>query len=191
MTTIALVRHGQTDWNLAGRIQGSSDIPLNDTGRDQARDAGHRLSGRGFTKVVSSTLRRAAETAQLMADQLGLMGPEERIPELVERAYGSAEGVPGEDLPLLYPHGVPDAEPEAEVVARTRRAMVDLAARFPDDRIAAATHGGVIGRLLRDLPGSGFPSREHQRVLNGSVWVFEVDGDDIRFIEELSPTTEQ
>ncbi|SJM44487.1 histidine phosphatase family protein [Microbacterium sp. JB110] len=191
MTTIALVRHGQTDWNLAGRIQGSSDIPLNDTGRDQARDAGRRLSGRGFSKVVSSTLGRAVETAQLIADQLGLTGPDERIPDLVERAYGSAEGVPGEDLPLLYPHGVPDAEAEPEVVARTRRAMIDLATRFPDDRTAAATHGGVIGRLLRDLPSSDFPSRDHQRVLNGSAWIFEVDGDDIRFVEELSPTAEQ
>ncbi|WP_162893257.1 histidine phosphatase family protein [Microbacterium halotolerans] len=191
MTTIVLIRHGQTDWNLAGRIQGSSDIPLNETGRDQARDAGRRLSGRGFTKVVSSTLVRASETAQLVAAQLGLTGPDERVPDLVERAYGAAEGVPGEDLPLLFPHGVPDAEPEAEVVARTRRAMVDLAARFADDRIAAATHGGVIGRLLRDLPNSGFPSRDHPRVLNGSVWTFEVAGDDIRFVDELSPTAGQ
>lgn len=187
MTTIALLRHGQTDWNLAGRVQGSSDIPLNETGREQARDAGARLADRGFTKVVSSTLGRAAETAQLAAQEMGLAGPEERIAALVERAYGEAEGTPGAELLTRYPDGVPDAEPEEAVVARTRAAMADLAARFPDDRIVAATHGGVIGRLMRDIPETGYPWRAGQYILNGSAWVFEVEGDDIRFVEELSP----
>lgn len=187
MTTIALLRHGQTDWNLQGRIQGSSDIPLNDTGREQARDAGRRLRGRGVTKVVASPLVRASETARLAAEQLGLSGPDEHVPDLVERAYGIAEGVPGEDLPLLYPHGVPDAEPEAHVVARARRALASLAERHPDESILAATHGGVIGRLMRDLPETGFPWPGRARVLNGSVWIFDVDGADIRFVEDLSP----
>ncbi len=188
MTRIALLRHGQTDWNLQGRIQGSSDIPLNDTGREQARDAGRRLRGLGITRVFSSTLDRAAETAALAAAELGLAGPEERLAALVERAYGSAEGVPGADLRLLYPAGVPDAEPEADVVARTRGVMAELAARHPGETMLAATHGGVIGRLLRDLPDSGFPSRERHRVLNGSAWLFTVDDDRIRFVEEHSPT---
>lgn len=184
---IALLRHGQTDWNLQGRIQGSSDIPLNDTGREQAGDAGRRLQGRGFTKVVASPLVRAAETAKLAAAELGLSGPDELIPDLVERAYGMAEGVPGEDLQLLYPHGVPDAEPEPEVVARARRALASLADAYADESVLAATHGGVIGRLMRDLPETGFPWQGRSRVLNGSAWLFEVTGTDIRFVEELSP----
>lgn len=170
-----------------GRVQGSSDIPLNDTGREQAREAGARLADLGFTKVVSSTLGRAVETARIAAEQMGLTGPDERIDGLVERAYGVAEGASSVELHTQYPEGVPDAEPEADVVARTRRAMIDLASRFTDERIVAATHGGVIGRLMRDIPGTGYPWRPGQYVVNGSVWVFEVSGDEIGFVEDLSP----
>lgn len=188
MTRIALLRHGQTEWNRQGRIQGSSDIPLDDTGREQARDAGRRLRDLGVTRVFSSTLGRAAETASLAAAELGLVGPEERLTGLVERAYGAAEGVPGADLALLYPNGVPDAEDESAVVTRTRATMTELADRFPGETLLAATHGGVIGRLLRDLPDSGLTHRNRPRILNGSAWLFDVDGEQIAFLEERSPT---
>lgn len=79
-TRIILVRHGETDWNRAGRIQGSTDIPLNDTGRSQARDAAERLvaevTDAATVAVVSSDLSRARETATLIADRLALpLGP--------------------------------------------------------------------------------------------------------------------
>lgn len=189
MTTIALLRHGQTDWNFAERIQGSSDISLNDTGREQARVAGRRLGQFGATKIVSSPLDRAAETAALAGAEFGVQGPDERLPDLAERAYGTAEGMPIAEMWERWPNGVPDAEPELAVVARARAALTDLAARMPNERVLAATHGGVIGRLLRSLPDSGFPSFPGQRVRNASTWVFEVEGDDIRFVEEL-PTAD-
>lgn len=187
MTRIALVRHGQTNWNFEGRIQGSSDIPLNDTGRQQAREAGQRLAGHGFTYVVSSPLSRAVETASLLAGELGLTGPHERIENLAERRYGSAEGVTGVEFATRFPNGVPDAEDELAVVARTRIALLDLATRHPGETIAAASHGGVIGRLVRSLPDSGYETGTYHSVLNGSAWIFEVAAAEIRFVEELSP----
>lgn len=180
MTRIALVRHGQTDWNLEGRLQGSTDIPLNDTGRAQASEAGLRLRGHGYSMIVSSPLSRAVETAELLAAEVGLDGPRERIDGLAERSYGSAEGVESSQLAEMFPHGVPDAEDDQRVVDRVTEALTDLAGRVPDDRIIAATHGGVIGRLIRSLPDTPEWAMRH-RIRNGSIHVFEVDGDSLRF----------
>ena len=88
--TIALVRHGQTAWNFERRLQGTTDIPLNDTGREQAATVAPRLTGT-WDVVVSSPLGRARETAQIIADALGLeLGG--TYPDVVERHYGDAEG---------------------------------------------------------------------------------------------------
>src|SRR3712207_4629138 len=90
--TIALTRHGQTDWNAAGRLQGSSDVPLNDTGRGQAAESVQRFSPADWDAVVTSPLSRARETGAILADGLGIpLGA--TYPELVERHYGVAEGL--------------------------------------------------------------------------------------------------
>ena len=87
----AFIRHGQTDWNRDDRLQGSSDIPLNDTGRAQALEAAALLRDGGWEVVVSSPLVRARETPQIIADDLGIeLGPS--YPELVERDYGALRG---------------------------------------------------------------------------------------------------
>jgi uncharacterized phosphatase len=71
MTLLYLVRHGETDWNRARRIQGATDIPLNDLGRAQAAEAGDLLSRRSFDRVVASPLSRAAETGSIIAARGG------------------------------------------------------------------------------------------------------------------------
>ena len=92
LTTFALVRHGQTDWNAERRLQGATDIPLNDVGREQAREAVATLADYQWDAIVSSPLSRAAETADLIAEGLGLTVAR-RIPELIERSFGPAEGL--------------------------------------------------------------------------------------------------
>ena len=93
-TTLTLIRHGQTDWNKANLMQGITDIPLNDTGREQARTTGKKLADMGleFTVLVSSPLSRAHETAQLVGEHFDLQ-VHKTYPELVERAYGAGEGL--------------------------------------------------------------------------------------------------
>ena len=89
--TFAFIRHGQTDWNRDDKLQGSSDIPLNAQGREQAHEAAGILADGGWEVVVSSPLQRARETAKIIAHDLGLeLGPS--YPALVERDYGPLEG---------------------------------------------------------------------------------------------------
>ena len=107
MTELYLVRHGETDWNRQRRIQGLTDIPLNDTGREQARMTGMLLARRRFPgaqwdAVLTSPLSRAAETAAIIAGELGLPAPVS-IATMVERNYGEAEGLDFVELERRFP----------------------------------------------------------------------------------------
>jgi uncharacterized phosphatase len=128
LTTFALVRHGQTDWNAQRRLQGSTDIPLNDVGRGQARDAVAVLSGYEWDAIVSSPLSRAAETADLIAAGLGLQVAR-RVSDLAERSFGPAEGLcAGPDLDALrIPGGYLGAETEDDAARRGLDALEALA----------------------------------------------------------------
>lgn len=86
-----VLRHGQTDWNQQARLQGSTDIPLNDTGREQARTAARILATEGLTRIVASPLSRALETAQIVAAAAGLEPVIDA--RLTERNFGKFEGM--------------------------------------------------------------------------------------------------
>ena len=144
-TTFALIRHGQTDWNAAARIQGATDIPLNDVGRGQATDAVDPLSRYDWDLIVSSPLSRAAETADLIGEQLGLDSAR-RISGLIERNYGPAEGLgAGAELEALrFPGGFHGAETEHDVATRGIDALHQLANQHPGARIIVVAHGTLI-----------------------------------------------
>ncbi|WP_207456897.1 histidine phosphatase family protein [Herbiconiux sp. SYSU D00978] len=181
MTMLHLVRHGETDWNRAGRIQGSTDIPLNDLGREQAAAAGELLTRRTVDAVYSSPLSRAAETADIIAARLGLGAPGRRR-ELAERNYGDAEGLTQQELEARFPDGrVPGRESRRQVAHRALRALRELAARHEGSTLVVATHGGVIRSILHatapdDLAHSG------QRIPNGSIHTFRVENDALTFL---------
>ncbi|PXA71941.1 histidine phosphatase family protein [Cryobacterium arcticum] len=147
-TTFALVRHGQTDWNAAGRIQGATDIPLNDVGRGQANDAVAPLSEFEWDFVVASPLVRAAETAEIIAADLELEVTR-HLPGLVERNYGPAEGLSASpELDALRVGGeygsFRGAEPAQSVSDRGLEALRSLAEDYPGARIIVVCHGTLI-----------------------------------------------
>lgn len=166
LTTFALVRHGQTDWNAQRRLQGSTDIPLNDVGRGQARDAVAVLSGQEWDAIVSSPLGRAAETANLIADGLGL-SVARHIPELTERSFGPAEGLQaGPELDALrIPGGFRGAESEDEAASRGLAALETLAEEFRGRRVLVVAHGTLIRVSLSRAIGRTLDSVENA-VLN-------------------------
>jgi len=167
-----LVRHGETDWNRQHRIQGLTDIPLNDTGREQARRAGRLLASRDWHAVVSSPLQRALETATIIADELGLPAPT-TDDQLVERNYGEAEGLDFDELNRRFPEDapVPGRERRSAVRKRAMAALLRIAAAHPDESVLVVAHGGLIRAVLRAVD----PEGEHGMITNGSVHSFRYE----------------
>jgi uncharacterized phosphatase len=166
MTNLYLVRHGETDWNRARRIQGSTDIPLNDTGRAQALATGQLLARRTWDAVIASPLSRAFETASIIADQVGLPAPTTRD-TLVERRYGTAEGLNYKEVDELFPEGaeVPGREGRDEVMDRVVPALLTIAAEHPGQNVIVVSHGGVIRAVLSAID----PHNSHGTITNGSI----------------------
>lgn len=177
MTTFGIVRHGETEWNAQQRVQGRTDIPLNDTGRAQAAETGARLRAEQATHgrwdvIVSSPLSRAHETARIIAAELGLPEPE-LVADLAERAHGEIEGLSFEERTARFGDGVPvpGLESREEVLDRTLPSLEALAERHPGGRVLVVSHGGVISTLLHHSSGGEIdgPGRS---IPNGSVREF-------------------
>lgn len=197
VTLITLVRHGQTDWNLARRIQGATDIPLNETGREDARNAAALLSADTHHQVCASPLVRAQETAQIIAQTLGLDEPELH-PELRERSFGEAEGIPVAEYMERYGtwHApVPGSETLAEVGERAMQAIERIVRRSrrrsapAAESIVIVTHGGLIRAVLERVSGGTLP-REGQLITNGSTHRFAYEGNALRSLETYDPVAQ-
>lgn len=184
MTDLYLVRHGETEWNRQRRIQGLTDIPLNATGREQARTTGMLLTRRPITRIVASPLSRARETAEIIAAQLGLREPELRD-AFVERNYGEAEGLDFHEIDVRYPPGVevPGRESREDVAARVIPALQSLAVEYPSEAIAVVSHGGAIRAALMTAE----PRRGFGPITNGSVHSFHVADADLRLVAFNDP----
>jgi uncharacterized phosphatase len=149
MTVIYLVRHGETDWNRERRIQGATDIPLNDTGRAQAMATGRLLSTRSWDAIIASPLARARETAEIIASAANHPGLH-LLDEIVERRYGDAEGLTYEQVEERFPGDmdVPGRETRDAVAERVIPALVSLAEQYRGRSIVVVSHGGVIRAVL-------------------------------------------
>jgi len=155
-TTIVLVRHGETDWNRDNRFQGHADPPLNDTGRAQARSLASELSAQSYAAAYTSPLRRAAETAAILADELSLEPVAD--PALKEVDVGSWSGLTRTEVEERFPagfarwldygHGWDDGETYGELGARVVSGLARIAARHDGGDVLAVTHGGPIRSAL-------------------------------------------
>lgn len=159
LTRIVAVRHGETAWNVATRIQGQLDIGLNDTGRAQARRVAQALAHERFHAVYASDLQRAADTARAVAERQGLALHTDR--GLRERGFGAFEGLTWAEVEQQHPQaslrwrqrdpsfGPPGGEVLQAFVDRAVGAIAAIAARHRGQHIAVVTHGGVLDALYR------------------------------------------
>jgi broad specificity phosphatase PhoE len=160
VTTILLVRHGETDWNVERRVQGHTDRPLNDTGRAQAVALADTLEGKQIDAIYSSDLLRAYETARIVAERRSLGVT--IVPELRERDFGTWEGLTDEEILERFPHARTgawgDAETKEQMTERVHAALEQIATEHPDGNVLVITHGGPVRVLLagcrRDGKGS-------------------------------------
>jgi alpha-ribazole phosphatase len=166
MTTLALVRHGQTDWNLEGRYQGQTDLPLNAAGLEQARALAASLDGRAFDAIYSSDLQRAEVTARIIAERLKL--PLHTDPRLREINQGEWEGMLVAEIKTRYAQvwttrlddpensRSPGGESIGEVSQRMWEAADDIARQWPDGKILVVSHGMALATLLVKARGLSF-----------------------------------
>ena len=156
MTEFWLIRHGQTDWNLVGRFQGHTDIPLNSRGLDQARTLAAKLSREKFDAIYSSDLQRASQTAALVAQVLSL--PVTFDTRLREISQGEWEGMSLAEVRRKYEFDPAAAESSAdsrapggesvnEVAARMTAAAADIAVKHPKERVLIVSHGLAVAAL--------------------------------------------
>jgi probable phosphoglycerate mutase len=171
---IGLIRHGLTDWNAMGKIQGQSDIPLNDEGRMQAEMLADRLLQEPYhwDYCITSNLSRAEETGKIIAAKLGipLLDPDHRIRE---RAYGQVEGLTaaeredkwGKEWNLLSL----GQETDEQLQARALVFMEDLSAQHPNRNILVISHGGFLAQLYIAL----YKDKYTERIGNLSLTILE------------------
>lgn len=173
---IGLIRHGLTDWNALGRIQGHSDIPLNDEGRRQAGLLAERLVTESesvqWDFIVASELSRAQETAQIIADRLHipLLEPDQR---LKERAFGQVEGLTwqereekwGADWEILEL----GQEKVEDIQARGLEFLNHTIEQYPEQNILVVSHGGFLSQLFTLL----LKEAHTERIGNLSLTILE------------------
>ncbi|WP_298608974.1 histidine phosphatase family protein [uncultured Thiothrix sp.] len=145
-----LVRHGQTDWNAAGRIQGLEDIELNTVGRTQALQTGLYLQQWQWDRIISSPLKRAAESAEIIADHLKL-APVEIMDVFMERDYGDCSGMTAAQRKQSFPDGIIPRQETLETLQKRVLQGLQQLTLEPQARTLIVTHGGVINSLLAHI----------------------------------------
>lgn len=195
-TSLILVRHGQTEWNVAGRIQGHRDSPLTALGERQALALAPRLAGESIDAVYASDLGRARRTAELLVPHR--LANIRWHTGLRERAFGVAEGNTyaqiADEHPAMFsreqetdPHYAPEGgESRQQHLDRVRTTLESLAQAHAGGSLLIVTHGGVLScvyRWLHGIPAAAphpidIPNVGYNRILfDGESWKVEVWGD--------------
>jgi len=171
---IGLIRHGLTDWNAVGKIQGQSDIPLNDEGRQQAEMLAERLQQETYQwdYCITSSLSRAEETGAIIAAKLNvpLLAPDQRIRE---RAYGQVEGLTAEEREHKWGKDWNQLdlgqESNEQLQSRALAFLADLSTKYSNRNILVVSHGGFLAQLYNAL----YQDKYSERIGNLSLTILE------------------
>lgn len=185
-TRICFIRHGETDWNLEKRIQGHTDIPLNETGRAQALAMAFTAAQQHFHCIYSSDLKRARETAEVLAQRKGQ--PVKPLAQLRERHFGIFQGLTAAEgaarHPAAHAHYVardPDYDFETGeslrgFAVRVAEGIDWLVRHHGGQTIAAVCHSGVLDLVYRRATSRPLTSPRDFKIPNCSLNWFHFDG---------------
>ena len=185
---IWLVRHGETTGQSSIRYHGSNDVPLSDHGREQIRALAPWLAGASFTRVLHSPLQRAAESAAILGERLGLsdglLCADERLREI---SFGHCEGLTREEIDAAFPgfwrayragetDCFPGGEPRAAFASRVAGAFAELLATPWTGDLLVVAHRGIVRQGLCVLLGAAGHGPDPFGVALGSLSVLREDG---------------
>jgi probable phosphoglycerate mutase len=186
-TRLIVVRHGETQANLDGRWQGHGDSPLTKTGIAQAQAVAQRLQGYRFSRLYSSDLGRALQTARIIADRTGHeIVLDER---LRERHLGIFQGLTRAEMAARYPEEwhlyrtagpdvvIPGGESARQRFERSTSCLREIALNHPGETLVIVTHGGVLNGLLRHTLDIPLEAPRRFRIPNAGINVFLFDGE--------------
>lgn len=150
ITIICLIRHGETEWNALGKLQGRTDIPLNETGILQAEECSEFLKTIQWDVIITSPLKRAKQTAEIINKNLNLSLIE--MKEFVERDYGDAEGMLLEERTATFPDkSYSNQEDRLNLNNRVMAGIQEINQRYAESNILLIAHGAVINAILAVL----------------------------------------
>lgn len=186
-TRLLLIRHAQSEWNASGRWQGQADPPLNETGREQARQLAAYLVRRQETPVAAyaSPLQRTAETARIVCAPFNLAPVLDD--RLKEYDIGAFQGLTAEEVQARYSSvwedlqtrinwvPIPEAESRGAFCDRTLAALAEVHARHQGQAVIVVTHGGVLGTYLTCILGLDRERHSPFRFGNASLSILEHD----------------
>jgi broad specificity phosphatase PhoE len=182
-TKIYLVRHGETQWNKDGRVQGQLDIGLSDEGLRQARCLARRLAAVEIDAIYSSDLSRAYKTAEIIAESKGLIV--RAMPAFREKHFGEWQGMLSKEIDEKFPEireqirieprttRVPGGECWDELTARVMAGLMDIAGSWTEGTIVVTPHGGTVRAALCEILGMDVRNRWKIRTDNTSISILE------------------
>lgn len=171
MTTVGLFRHGQTDWNIDMRLQGTADIPMNQFGIAQVTLAAEVLAQSHWDVILASPLGRARQSAEIIQSTLGLK--ELKIESLLlERSFGIGEGMDYKTWQERFAHldSIPGAESASEVAARSRQLLDFFKHEYEGAKVLAVSHGALIRFVLNEVSLGEVPPKG-ERLQNASLHI--------------------
>ncbi|MEM9479190.1 MAG: histidine phosphatase family protein [Verrucomicrobiota bacterium] len=187
MTTVFLIRHGETEWNQQGIHQGHMDSPLTTHGESQARRLGERFRSAGisFDSVYASDLGRAKQTVEAICTPIEQTADIQWEPRLRERALGVLEGLTYPQIKEKMPEdhrqhtsGDPDYRPDGgeswrDLFQRATTTLEDLAGKHGGERILCVTHGGVVSMAMRHCLGIELATPRQFHIANSALNILE------------------
>nr|WP_187356777.1 histidine phosphatase family protein [Heyndrickxia shackletonii] len=150
ITFICLVRHGETDWNVLGKLQGTTDIPLNNRGKKQAEECGAILRESQWDVIITSPLKRAKQSAEIIQQKINV--PLIEMEEFKERNFGDAEGMTLKERRESFPDKkYPNQEERISFQHRLKAGIRKINQKYPNGKIILVAHGAVINAILSSI----------------------------------------